>query len=175
MNRRLFLLGGLAAIASAPRVLHAKVDTSPRYLSLYHTHTGETLDVVYRREGRFETGAQTVLNHFLRDFRTEQVAPMDPGLFDVLFELQQRAGRPDGVFEIISAYRSPQTNAMLRKKSSGVARKSLHLQGKALDVRLRGSATSELRDHAISMRRGGVGYYRRSNFLHLDTGRVRRW
>jgi uncharacterized protein YcbK (DUF882 family) len=175
MQRRTFVLGGLASLAALPRLLQAKADLGPRHLSLYHTHTSESLDLSYRKDGQLDPKVRTRIERFLRDFRTDEVARIDPRLLDILFELKHRAGRPDGVFEIISAYRSPQTNAMLRKASKGVARKSLHLQGKALDLRLRGSPTSALRDHAIAMRCGGVGYYRRSDFVHLDTGRVRCW
>ncbi len=175
MQRRTFLLGGLAALAAGPRILQAKIDSTPRHISLFHTHTEETLDVVYSKKTGLSRETLNRLNHFLRDFRTEQSIRIDPRLFDTLYELKRRAGNPDGVIEIISAYRSPETNAKLRRKSRGVARKSFHLQGKAVDIRLRGSATSALRDIAIAMKRGGVGYYRRSDFIHLDTGQVRHW
>ena len=175
MQRRTFLLGGLAALVAGPRILQAKIDSTPRHLSLFHTHTEECLDVVYSKERDLSPHTLARLNHFLRDFRTDESARIDPRLFDTLYELKRRAGNPDGVIEIISAYRSPQTNSKLRRKSKGVARKSLHLKGKAVDIRLRGSATSELRDVAIAMGRGGVGYYRRSDFIHLDTGQVRHW
>jgi uncharacterized protein YcbK (DUF882 family) len=175
MQRRTFLLGGLAALASGPRILQAKIHTNLRHLSLFHTHTEESLDVAYSKERDLSREALTRLNHFLRDFRTEEITRIDPRLFKTLYELKRRAGNPDGVIEIISAYRSPETNAKLRRKSKGVARKSLHVLGKAVDIRLRGTATSELRDIAIAMGRGGVGYYRRSDFIHLDTGQVRHW
>jgi uncharacterized protein YcbK (DUF882 family) len=175
LQRRHFLLGGLAALAAAPGLVHAKVDPEPRHLFLYHTHTDEALDIVYRRGEAMSRPALKRLNHFLRDFRTEEVTSIDPRLFDLLYDLKHRLGRADSVFEIISAYRSPTTNAMLRKHSNGVAKRSLHLDGKALDVRLRGAPTAKLRDVAMDLRRGGVGYYRRSNFVHLDTGRVRSW
>ncbi len=175
MHRRTFLLGALAAVATAPRIVQAKIEAKPQQLSLYHTHTSESLDITYGTLDRVSTSAHRKLNRFLRDFRTEEVHGIDPELFDLLAELKQRAGKPDGVFEIISAYRSPKTNKMLRGKSGGVARKSLHMQGKALDIRLRGASTATLRDLAINMQRGGVGYYRRSDFIHVDTGLVRRW
>jgi uncharacterized protein YcbK (DUF882 family) len=100
---------------------------------------------------------------------------MDPRVFDLLFDVKQRLGHDDGVFEIIGGYRSPRTNAMLRRTSSGVARNSLHMTGKAVDVRLTEMPTSRIRDAALQLSRGGVGYYTRSDFVHLDTGRVRRW
>jgi len=177
MHRRTFLLGALAAAASTatPRLVQAKIDDRPRQLSFYHTHTSETLDLSFNGLEQISRDARGRLNHFLRDFRTEEEHTIDPVLFQLLGDLQQRAGNPDGIFEIISAYRSPKTNQMLRGKSGGVARKSLHMRGMALDIRLRGTSTAELRDHAIALRRGGVGYYRRSDFIHVDTGRVRRW
>ena len=175
MQRRTFLLGGLAALAAGPRIVQAKIDKDPTHLSLFHTHTEESLDLVYPGQRSLSQDFQSRLNHFLRDFRTEQSVSIDPRLVDTLCEIKRRAGNPDGTFEIISAYRSPQTNAKLRKKSRGVARKSFHMLGKAVDVRLRGTPTSELRDIAVVMKRGGVGYYRRSDFIHLDTGQVRNW
>ena len=141
---------------------------------LFHTHTSETLEVACSPEG-IAADQRHALNHFLRDFRTEESTAIDESLMLQLAELKHSVGNHDGVFEIISAYRSPRTNSMLRDKSRGVAKKSFHLQGRAIDVRLRGTATSDLRDAAIAMRGGGVGYYKRSDFIHLDTGRVRAW
>ena len=177
MQRRDFLLGALAAAAAtaAPGIVQAKIASRPQQLSLYHTHTSESLDIQVGSLDQVSGDAHGRLNRFLRDFRTEEVYGIDPELFKLLTDLKQRAGNPDGVFEIISAYRSPKTNNMLRGKSGGVARKSLHMQGKALDIRLRGTPTSTLRDLAINLKRGGVGYYRSSDFIHVDTGRVRRW
>jgi uncharacterized protein YcbK (DUF882 family) len=177
MQRRTFLIGGMAALAAGPRILYAKTGPLPRQLDLYHTHTDESLEVAYRPGAGVPVGSMNRLDHFLRDFRTGDVIEIDHCLFDILAELKHRARNPDGVFEIISAYRSPKTNEALRHRSkhSGVARHSLHMQGRALDIRLRGTATSHLRDLAMELRRGGVGYYRRSNFIHVDTGRVRHW
>jgi uncharacterized protein YcbK (DUF882 family) len=145
-----------------------------RRLSFYHTHTSEELSVTYYVDGEYVTSEINKLNHFLRDFRTKDEVEMDPGVFDILFEIQQRTGST-GVFEVISAYRSPETNEMLRSNSGGVARNSQHLLGKAIDVRLTDLDTAKLRDIALSLERGGVGYYSESNFVHVDTGRVRRW
>lgn len=114
------------------------------------------------------------MNHFLRDFRTGEVHTIDPALLDVLFDLRTLADRDD-VFQIISGYRSPTTNSQLRRKSGGVAKRSLHMDGKAVDIRLTGFPTRKLRDLALSLQCGGVGYYASSDFLHLDTGRVRFW
>ena len=148
--------------------------TGERSLSFYHTHTKERLTVTYYREGQYLPEAMARLNLFLGDFRTGHVANMDPILFDVLYDLRVAADS-DATFEVISAYRSPATNKMLRRRSKGVASKSQHLFGKAIDVRLKGVDTAKLRDIALSLERGGVGYYRKSDFIHVDTGRVRRW
>ena len=145
-----------------------------RRLSFFHTHTAEKMDVTYFKDGAYVTSALDDLNHFLRDFRTGDAAEMDPAVFDILHEIQRRSGSA-GTFEVISAYRSPATNEMLRGKSSGVAKNSQHLLGKAIDVRLTDLDTAELRDVALSLGRGGVGYYHSSDFVHVDTGRVRQW
>lgn len=148
--------------------------TDERQLSFYHTHTSESLTVTYYREGVYVPSALADLNHFLRDFRTDDAVDMDPAVFDILYEIQIESGST-GTYQIISAYRSPATNDMLRGKSDGVAKNSQHLLGKAIDVRLTDLDTTELRDTALSLRRGGVGYYDKSDFVHVDTGRVRQW
>ena len=148
--------------------------SADRLLSFLHTHTGQSITVTYYRDGAYVPEALEELNRFLFDFRTGDVVDMDPTLFDILHSLQKATGST-GAFEVISAYRSPETNEMLRRRSSGVAKRSQHLLGKAIDVRLTDVDTHTLRDVALSMKLGGVGYYPRSNFIHLDTGRVRRW
>ena len=145
-----------------------------RQLSFYHTHTQLTLDVVYYENGEYVDSALAKINRFLKDFRTGDVAEMDPKLLDILYDLRSELGSNE-TFEVISAYRSQKTNEMLRANSGGVARNSQHLLGNAIDVRLRGTKTKVLRDTALDMQRGGVGYYEKSDFVHLDTGRVRRW
>jgi uncharacterized protein YcbK (DUF882 family) len=147
-----------------------------RELSFYHTHTGKQLNVIYWREGDYVDSALEQINAFLSDFRTGDKVEMDPQLLDIIFDVRAALGS-DGTYEVISAYRSPKTNEMLRNRSSssGVAKKSQHLLGKAIDVRLEGVSTAELRDAAIRLQRGGVGYYEQSDFVHMDTGRVRRW
>ncbi len=174
MRRREFLFGSLAVLAGASPIVQAsrKILSSP--LCFFHTHTGETLEVACSRTG-MAPYQQSAINHFLRDFRTEEIIDMDETLLLQLTELKHRVGNPEGVYEIISAYRSPKTNNMLRGKSKAVAKKSFHLQGRAIDVRLRGTTTRDLRDTAIAMQSGGVGYYGRSDFIHLDTGKVRDW
>lgn len=118
--------------------------------------------------------ALTDINAFLSDFRTGDLTNIDPQLIDLIYDIRETLGSK-GTYEIISAYRSPATNDMLRQRSGGVAKNSQHLLGKAIDVRLTDIELSELRDTAIAMQRGGVGYYAESNFVHIDTGRVRRW
>ena len=114
------------------------------------------------------------INRFLKDFRTGDVTDINPGLLDLLHDVRNELGS-EQVYEVISAYRSPRTNEMLRTTTSGVAKKSHHVKGNAIDVRLRGVRTSALRETALSMRRGGVGYYPKSDFVHMDMGPVRQW
>ncbi len=150
--------------------------SSERELSFYHTHTGKRLNVVYWQDGDYVDSALEEINVFLSDFRTGDRVEMDPELLDVIYDVRESLGS-NGTYQIISAYRSPETNEMLRNRStsSGVARKSQHVLGKAIDVRLEGVRTTDLRDAAIRLQRGGVGYYEKSDFVHMDTGRVRRW
>ena len=150
--------------------------TGDRELSFYHTHTGKRLNVVYWQDGDYVDAALEEINTFLSDFRTGHRVEMDPALLDVIYDVRESLGST-GTYQIISAYRSPETNEMLRNRSasSGVARKSQHVLGKAIDVRLEGVRTADLRDAAIRLQRGGVGYYEKSDFVHMDTGRVRRW
>jgi uncharacterized protein YcbK (DUF882 family) len=164
----------LAAALLAPRRLHAAL-VPERRLRLCHTHTGERVDVVFKRGGEWVDDGIAALNHNLRDFRRNEVHPYDPGVFDILADLQEKAGRPNAEYQVICGYRTPTTNEMLRSRTTGVAERSLHMAARAIDVRLPGVATDRLRDTALAMRRGGVGYYRASDFIHVDTGRVRRW
>jgi len=147
---------------------------SQRQLDFYHTHTKESLSVVYHDGRDYVPAALEQINNFLSDFRNGAEPPIDPATLDILFRLQAHFGG-SGTFEIISAYRSPETNAMLRAKGRDVARRSLHMEGKAIDARLRGVDTTSLRDAAIALKLGGVGYYRASDFVHVDNGRVRTW
>lgn len=167
------VLAGFCFVASADESGEAG-EPDERVLSFYHTHTGENLEVTYYRNGDYDAEALDAIDEFLADFRTGDIAEMDPKLMDLLHDLRIELSR-GGTYEVISAYRSPKTNAMLRSQSSGVARNSQHLLGNAIDVRLRGVTIEELRDSALAKKRGGVGFYKRSNFVHLDTGRVRRW
>jgi uncharacterized protein YcbK (DUF882 family) len=173
MNRRYFLGAALSA-AAAPAF--AKTPTEkPRVLAFRHLHTDERIAVTYRIGDRYQRGALEGINHFLRDFRTGDTVAIDPRLLDILYDIKIDLGDPDARFDILSAYRSPRTNQMLRTKSSGVAKNSLHLTGQAIDVRFPDLPTRHIRDAAIALGRGGVGYYKRSDFVHLDTGKVRRW
>jgi uncharacterized protein YcbK (DUF882 family) len=173
VNRRIFLGAALAA-ASAPAFARRTADT-PRVLSFHHLHTDERLTLTYRKGDHYQRSALARLNHFLRDFRTGDLTTIDPQLFDMLFDIQQSLGHNDGVFEIVSGYRSPKTNAMLSRTSSGVAKRSLHMSGKAIDIRRSDMPTRSIRDAALRLGKGGVGYYSRSDFVHLDTGAVRQW
>jgi uncharacterized protein YcbK (DUF882 family) len=174
MNRRHFLGLALAA-AAAPAFAKTRHGNQPRILTLHHLHTEERLTVAYRIGDHYRRDALQELNRLLRDHRTDETTAMDPRLFDLLYDLQRRTGHPDAEIEVFSAYRSPKTNAMLRRTSRGVARKSLHMSGKAIDIRLSGCSNRRVKDTAIALGRGGVGYYPRSSFVHVDTGPVRSW
>jgi uncharacterized protein YcbK (DUF882 family) len=176
IGRRSFLVGSVgaaAAVLGAGRSV-AAIATPAHRLSFYHIHTAEKLTVTYREHGVLIPQALTEINRYLRDFRNEQIHDIDVALLDSLHELYTTFdGR--GNFEIISGYRSPQTNAALRHATSGVAENSLHIQGRAVDVRLTSAETASLRDAALALKAGGVGYYPKSNFVHVDTGNVRAW
>lgn len=176
MNRRNFL--GLALAAAATPAFARKADSAdstPRILSFHHQHTNERLTICYRIGDEYQRPALQQINHLLRDFRTNEVIQIDPQLLDILYEVRLSLGNEEAIYEILSAYRSPETNAMLRSRSRRVAKKSLHLKGQAIDVRLSNTRSRRIRDLAIAMGRGGVGYYPKSDFVHLDTGAVRSW
>ncbi|RKZ59523.1 MAG: hypothetical protein DRQ44_13600 [Gammaproteobacteria bacterium] len=189
-NRRRFLQLGIGASTalflpnafaglSSPAVAQSTVAQSSiaqaeRKLSLLNLHTGEHLHATYWAEGQYQTSELKAINHILRDHRTGDAYQMDNDLLDLLHTLHQKMDSKQE-FQIISGYRSPKTNAALNKKSSGVAKKSLHMQGKAIDIRLPGCQLADLQKAAINCQTGGVGYYPKSNFIHIDTGRVRRW
>lgn len=174
MRRRELLAGMIGGTAAWALPATSFAAVRPRRLKFYNLHTGESLDVEYAVGGAVLPDACAEINQFLRDFRTGDVHAIDVGLLDQLVDLQRCCGGR-GHYEVISGYRSPQTNEALRHSTTGVAKKSLHLVGRAIDVRLPGLATADLRDAALAARRGGVGYYPKSNFVHLDTGRVRAW
>lgn len=164
------LLAGII-VASPLETLASQSRYHP--LSFYHAHTGETLTLNFNLKTRKPENTKQ-LRHFLRDFRTGDTHPIDPRLLDILCRLQRKTASA-GTFEVFSGYRSPETNSKLRKVSKGVAKKSLHLEGRAIDIRLSDVPTGKLKAIACSMQYGGVGYYAKSDFLHLDTGKVRTW
>jgi uncharacterized protein YcbK (DUF882 family) len=177
-RRRVLAFGlGAAALALSPLkgALAALPQSGTRALSLVSTHTNEHISAIYWRDGVYDKGALKDINYVLRDFRTGDVAPIDRHLLDLLVELHHRTGSRKA-FQIISGYRSPKTNAMLVAASDGgVAKRSLHMEAKAIDIRLGDVALSDLRQTALGMKAGGVGYYKKSDFVHVDTGRVRQW
>lgn len=173
IGRRRLLAGALGL--AAPSVLaNGALAAAPRRLSLLNLHTGEKLAATYFEGGRYLPDALAALDRVLRDHRTGEVHPIAPGLIDLVADLAGQFGRPDAV-QIISGYRSPASNAALHARSSGVATRSLHMQGMAMDIRVPGAPLERLRNAALALRRGGVGYYPASNFVHVDVGKVRQW
>jgi len=166
------LISGLAIALLFPTVLGAGGDA--RTLNFYHTHTDAELAVTYYEDGGYLPEGMSKLRSFLADWRNGEQRDIDPELMDILWSIQLLSRHVE-TYEVISAYRSPETNSLLRSRSKGVARNSQHIPGKAIDIRLRGMETTELRDTALKLQRGGVGYYAKSDFVHVDTGRVRRW
>jgi uncharacterized protein YcbK (DUF882 family) len=186
LSRRSFL--GYGAVAAAGALVPSKAFAATagashaarameRELSFVHTHTGERLSTAYVTGGEYVAPALKDINVLLRDFRANKIKPIDPGLLDLLFQLNDELGT-DQPFHVISGYRTPETNNMLHERggaTSGVATHSLHMDGKAIDIRVPGIKLEHLRDKAKALRIGGVGYYPGSNFVHVDTGRVRYW
>lgn len=149
----------------------------PYHLRMHHLHSGEDIDVVYRIGDTYVPGALEQLNHFLRDHRTQDVSSYDPKEFDVLHELMTSLGRPNGVIEIVCGYRTPWSNNFLRTRgaTTGVAEHSQHMLAKAIDIRVPGVSTVTLRNAALALHAGGVGFYPVSQFVHVDVGPVRSW
>jgi uncharacterized protein YcbK (DUF882 family) len=149
----------------------------PYQLKMFNLHTGESLDVVYRIGNTYLPDALEKLNYFLRDHYTQDVSNYDPKEFDVLHAMMARLGKLDGVIDIVCGYRTPETNSALRHSSpqTGVAEHSQHMEGHAIDLRVPGVSTATLRDAALSLQAGGVGYYPVSQFVHVDVGPVREW
>jgi uncharacterized protein YcbK (DUF882 family) len=186
LSRRTFL--GFGAVAAASALMPSRVFAGARAaahtslamereLSFFHTHTGERLATAYCTGGEYVAPALKDINVLLRDFRANQIKPIDPALLDLLFQLNGELGT-DQPFHVVSGYRTPQTNAMLHERGgahSGVATHSLHMDGKAIDIRVPGIKLEHLRDKAKGLKIGGVGFYPGSNFVHVDTGRVRYW
>lgn len=179
IHRRGFLRAGALALGACvfPQALLGAVHGQQgpeRMLSLYNLHTGESLKTAYWVKGEYLPEALSEINHILRDFRTGDIKPIDTGLLDLLHTLHANLGSKENLC-IISGYRSPATNARLHEASGGVASHSLHMQAKAADIRLPGCSLSTLRQTAVSLQCGGVGFYPASDFVHVDVGRVRYW
>jgi len=163
--------------SAAVRHLYSPTRPHPpthKIIALENINTGDKLKLAYFEQGRYVKEALQEINYLFRDFHSGDVHPIDPTLLDQLYDLKQNLGVTRPV-HIISGYRSPFTNAQLRKQSHKVARHSLHMEGRAIDIRIEGVSTKHIRNAAIAMQRGGVGYYPRSNFVHLDTGKIRVW
>jgi uncharacterized protein YcbK (DUF882 family) len=176
-SRRNFLktATGTAAMLLAPAAVMAKpAGAGERILRLQNLHTGESLKATYWANGQYVAEEMAALNRVLRDHRSNETYKMDQRLFDILHLLQQQVDS-NGTYHVISGYRSPATNARLHNKSNGVAKRSLHMQGRAIDIRLPGVELKHLRQAALDLKAGGVGYYQRSDFIHVDTGRTRFW
>ena len=175
LARREFLRasGGALLVAGTAGIVPARAAPA-RHLNFENLHTGEKLALAYWSDGSYHPEALAQINHVLRDFRTGDVHAIDPHLLDLLHDLNARLETAEP-FQVISGYRSPKTNGMLHEKSSGVAGKSLHMQGMAIDIRVPGRALNVLHDNALRMARGGVGFYPTSDFVHVDVGRVRKW
>jgi uncharacterized protein YcbK (DUF882 family) len=175
-RREVLRLAALAAMASWARPARASraLESEPRALALRSLHTEEAIDVVYRADGRLRPDALREIDWVLRDFRTGEARPIDPRLLDLLWRLRGELGTAEP-YEVISGYRSPATNAMLRRAGRGVAPGSLHTRAMAIDVRVPGQPLARVRDAALALRRGGVGYYPASGFVHVDVGRFRFW
>jgi len=170
-------LAGLGGVARAKDVDASESLGEQYHLRLHHLHTGEDIDVVYRIGDTYLPEGVARLNHFLRDHRTEAESPYDPKEFDLLHSLMTKLGRPNGEIDIVCGYRTPWSNNLLRSRSSnsGVAEHSQHMQARAIDIRVPGVATARLRDAALSLHEGGVGYYPVNQFVHVDVGPVREW
>jgi uncharacterized protein YcbK (DUF882 family) len=177
VDRRRFLRwtfsAGVAACAPVP-AWAAALGTGKRRLSFANLHTGENLTAVYWSNGTYQRNAVAEINHLLRDFRTGDVHPIDLRLLDLLHVLQRKV-KSQSPFQVISGYRSPATNAKLASASNGVARRSYHMKGMAIDVALEDRKLTSLRDAALALRAGGVGYYPKPGFVHVDVGPVRSW
>ena len=173
-NRQSYFLSICILLLLSVPSLAVDESNQERRLSFYNTHTHERLTVIYKKGDDYVMEGMQKIGYILRDHRANEVHAMDPRLMDFLYDLLTEVDN-HGEVHIISGYRSPKTNAELCKKSNGVARRSRHIQGQALDFRLPGTDTAVLRDTARKMKRGGVGYYKKSDFIQIDTGRVRNW
>jgi len=172
----------LALIFTTGLVFHAgaeprsqPVSDDSYQLHLVHTHTGERLNIVYRDGAGYDQQSLARLNRYLRDHRTSEVHDYDPRVFDLLHDLTTALGNPALEIDVVCGYRTPWSNEFLRAHGHGVARHSLHMQAMAIDIRIPGVPTAQVRDAALALHRGGVGYYAASDFVHVDVGRIRHW
>ena len=163
------------ALLGAAADEHNAAPAERRRLRLHHLHTGEDIDVVYKVGDQYVPNAVAALDQFLRDHRTGDQKDYDVREFDLLHDLMERVGKPNGEIDIVCGYRTPWSNNYLRQHGHGVALHSQHMEARAIDIRIPGVKTAEVRDAALAMQRGGVGYYVASDFVHVDVGRVRRW
>jgi uncharacterized protein YcbK (DUF882 family) len=168
-------IGARTRLAEASSQRSSAHNHHDHFLLLYNTHTSERINIVYRRDEAYIPGALAKLDFFLRDHRTGDVRHFDPRLYDILSDLTASVGRPGGEIDIVCGYRTSSTNESLRAHTAGVAKNSLHIQAEAIDLRMPGIDTLNLRKAALALARGGVGYYPHSDFIHLDVGRVRQW
>jgi uncharacterized protein YcbK (DUF882 family) len=179
LTRRDLLKTGMLALGGflCPQALMGSMCPTLPYeksLSFYNLHTGEKLKTVYWSDGMYVLEALSDINQILRDFRTGDIKPIDTGLLDLLHSIHGLIGSR-GILHVVSGYRSPETNALLRENDGGVAAKSLHIEGKAVDFRLPGCSLKTLHKAAVRLQGGGVGYYPALGFVHVDVGRVRYW
>lgn len=176
MSFRFSRLFALATVGLLGAQLCAAAPTPETYrLRLYQLHTGEHIDVVYRIGESYRPAAIAQLDHFLRDYRSGVTRDYDVREFDLLHDVMARLGRPEGEIDIVCGYRTPWTNQWLHDHGHAVAVHSQHMEAKAIDIRVPGISAARLRDAALSLHRGGVGYYPTSDFVHVDVGRVRQW
>jgi uncharacterized protein YcbK (DUF882 family) len=173
-RRRMLIATGALATGAALRSGFSNAAVAVKRIALANLHTGEHLDIEYFRGAAYVDESLAAIEILLRDFRNGAKHPIDPKLLDYLVDVAQKVGRP-AAYSVISGYRSPQTNEQLHARSSGVSQHSLHMQGRAMDVRMTDVDCADLAAQAEELRRGGVGYYRASNFVHLDTGAFRTW
>jgi uncharacterized protein YcbK (DUF882 family) len=169
------LVGAVLLLPSSRIAVANNILAQEHRLLLFHLHTNERINIVYRQGDSYVPDAVEQLDHFLRDHRTGDVIALDPRLFDLLSDLTKSVGRPGTEIDIVCGYRTPWSNEFLRRTTSGVAEHSQHMRGEAIDIRIPGVSTARLREAALRLHQGGVGYYPQSGFVHVDLGPVRRW
>lgn len=177
IHRRQFLRQSIACVTATavfPQIASAAAGVDRKTLSFHHLHTDEKITAAYQSNGTFDEGACRDIDHVLRDWRRNEAIPIDRALLDQLHRISQLLGT-DAPFQVICGYRAPTTNTALRDQGRGVAKRSLHMQGKAIDIAVPNIAVKDLHQAAVSLKAGGVGLYSKTGFIHVDTGRVRYW